>query len=292
MSVELRTATADDAPAITALLERHNLATAGENAVGEPEVRYWLTIPTLWFQLAERGGKVVGYLDFFTEDDEHFVADVRTLEREAADVLIDTAERRAAGGRIHGVVHGDDELMRATYENGGYTLVRHSFQMRIELDGEVPKPQWPDGLVVRNFRPGDAERVCAAQQDAFADHWDFHPQSFEQWRVFTIDRHDFDPSLWWLVEDGDQLVAVALNWWHASGDPEFGWVQILGVRPAWRRRGLATALLQQSFRTFRERGATRVGLGVDAENTTGAVGLYERAGMRPIRRNDIYEKRL
>ena len=292
MSVELRTATADDAPAITALLERHNLATAGENAVGEPEVRYWLTIPTLWFQLAERGGQLVGYLDFFSEDDEHFVADVRTLEREAADALIDTAERRAAGGRIHGVVHGDDDLMRATYEDGGYTLVRHSFQMRIELDGEVPEPQWPDGLVVRNFRPGDAERVCAAQQDAFADHWDFHPQSFEQWRVFTIDRHDFDPSLWWLVEDGDQLAAVALNWWHASGDPEFGWVQILGVRPAWRRRGLATALLQQSFRTFRERGATRVGLGVDAENTTGAVGLYERAGMRPIRRNDIYEKRL
>jgi len=182
--------------------------------------------------------------------------------------------------------------MRATYEDGGYTLVRHSFQMRIELDGEVAEPQWPDGLVVRNFQPGDAERVCAAQQDAFADHWDFHPQSFEQWRVFTIDRHDFDPSLWWLVEDGDQLAAVALNWWHASGDPEFGWVQILGVRPAWRRRGLATALLQQSFRTFRERGATRVGLGVDAENTTGAVGLYERAGMRPIRRNDIYEKRL
>ena len=292
MSVELRTATADDAPAITALLERHNLATAGENAVGEPEVRYWLTIPTLWFQLAERSGQLVGYLDFFTEDDEHFVADVRTLEREAADALIDTAERRAAGGRIHGVVHGDDDLMRATYEDGGYTLVRHSFQMRIELDGEVAEPQWPDGLVVRNFQPGDAERVYAAQQDAFADHWDFHPQSFEQWRVFTIDRHDFDPSLWWLVEDGDQLVAVALNWWHASGDPEFGWVQILGVRPAWRRRGLATALLQQSFRTFRERGATRVGLGVDAENTTGAVGLYERAGMRPIRRNDIYEKRL
>ena len=292
MSVELRTATADDAPAITALLEEHNLATAGENAVGEPEVRYWLTIPTLWFQLAERDGRLVGYLDFFTEDDVHFVADVRTLEREPADALIGAAEARAARGRIHAVVHGDDNVMRTAYEDGGYTLIRHSFQMRIELDGEVPEPEWPDGLVVRNFRRGDEERTYAAQQDAFADHWDFHPQTFEQWRVFTIDRHDFDPSLWWLVEDDDELAAVALNWWHASGDPEFGWVQILGVRPPWRRRGLATALLRHSFRTFRERGATRVGLGVDAENTTGAVGLYERAGMRPIRRNDIYEKRL
>jgi hypothetical protein len=182
--------------------------------------------------------------------------------------------------------------MRAVYEEGGYTLVRHSFQMRIEFDGEVPEPEWPDSFVVRNFRAGDDERVYAAQQDAFADHWDFHPQTFEQWRVFTIDRHDFDPELWWLVEDGDELVAVALNWWHASGDPQYA-----GCRPSASGRPgaggvLATSLLRQSFRTFRERGATRVGLSVDAENTTGAVSLYERAGMRPVRRNDIYEKRL
>jgi mycothiol synthase len=292
VSVELRTATVADAPAMTALLQQHSIATVGESGVGESEVKYWLTIPTLSFQLAERDGRLVGYLDLFTADDEHFVADVRTLEREPADALIGAAEAQAAHGRIHGVVHGDDELLRSVYEDGGYRLVRHSFEMRIEFDGDVPEPQWPRGFVVRNVRPGDEKRVHAAQQDAFGDHWDFHPESFEQWRAFTIDRHDFDPALWWLVEEGDELVAVALNWWHASGDPGFGWVQTFGVRPSWRRRGLATALLRQSFRTFRERGATRVGLTVDAENTTGAVGLYERAGMRPVRRNDIYEKRL
>jgi ribosomal protein S18 acetylase RimI-like enzyme len=53
---------------------------------------------------------------------------------------------------------------------------------------------------------------------------------------------------------------------------------------------LATALLQHSFRDFRGRGATRVGLGVDAENTTGAVRLYEQVGMQVARRNDLYER--
>ena len=57
-------------------------------------------------------------------------------------------------------------------------------------------------------------------------------------------------------------------------------------------RGLVTALLHQSFREFRRRGAARVGLGVDAQNTTGAVKLYERVGMHVARRNDTYEKRL
>jgi mycothiol synthase len=292
VSVALRTPTVDDVPAITAFLDEHGRAAIGESEIGEAEVRHWLTIPTLWFQVAERDGRLVGYLDLGTEDDEHFVADARALERDAADALIGAAEARAGSGRIHGVVQGDDDLMRSAFEDGGYRLVRHSFQMRIDFDEELPEPEWPDGLTVRNFRPGDEERVYAASQEAFADHWDFHPQSFEQWRAFTLDRHDFDPALWWLAEDGDELAGISLNSWHFSGDPQFGWVHILGVRRPWRRRGLASALLLQSFRDFRERGATRAGLGVDAENTTGAVRIYERAGMRPVRRNDLYEKTL
>jgi ribosomal protein S18 acetylase RimI-like enzyme len=128
--------------------------------------------------------------------------------------------------------------------------------------------------------------------DAFADHWDFHRGPLEEWLSYNVRDHAFDPSLWWLAEDGDELVALSLNQWHFSGDPQYGWIGILGVRPAWRRRGLATALLRHSFRDFRERGATRVGLGVDGENTTGAVRLYEKAGMQVVRRNDTYEQKL
>jgi mycothiol synthase len=290
VSVELRTPTMDDAPVITAFLAERSRAVVGESEFGEEEIRHWFTMPALWFQLAERDGRVVGYLDVQTEGDGRCVVDARPADREAAAALIVAAEAHAGSGRIHGVIKADDDLMRSIYEERGYELIRHSFQMRIELEGELPDPEWPEGLVVRNFRPGDEERVHAATQAAFADHWDFHPQTFDQWRAYTLDRHDFDPELWWLVEDDGELAAAAVNSWHFSGDREFGWVQLLGVRPPWRRRGLATALLRQSFLTFRDRGAKRVGLGVDAENTTGAVGLYERVGMRPYRRNDLYER--
>jgi ribosomal protein S18 acetylase RimI-like enzyme len=94
------------------------------------------------------------------------------------------------------------------------------------------------------------------------------------------------------VDDGDELAAYTINSWHFSGDPQFGWIGSLGVRRPWRRRGLATALLLHSFRDFRERGGTRVGLGVDGENTTGAVRLYESVGMHVARRSDIYEQTL
>src|SRR6266516_272124 len=170
--------------------------------------------------------------------------------------------------------------------------VRHWFQMRIELGEDPPEPRWPNGISVRALQPDDERRVYEANTLAFADDWHFRPEPFDRWRDDNFGRENFDHSLSWLAENGEQLAGFSLNGWHFSGDPTFGWVQILGVLPRWRRRGLATALLHQSFRDFRRRGATRVGLGVDAQNTTGAVKLYERVGMHVARRNDTYEKRL
>jgi ribosomal protein S18 acetylase RimI-like enzyme len=67
-------------------------------------------------------------------------------------------------------------------------------------------------------------------------------------------------------------------------------VRILGVLPEYRQRGLGQALLQHTFAEFARRGFTAVGLGVDAENPTGAVRVYERAGMRVERTNLVFEK--
>ncbi len=73
-----------------------------------------------------------------------------------------------------------------------------------------------------------------------------------------------------------------------------GWVGSLSVRRPWRRRGLGLALLLHSFHALQERGKARVGLGVDAQNLTGATRLYEKAGMHsdPRRQWSVYEKEL
>ena len=294
MSLRTRAPTVDEAPAIRALLEEHALAVFGEPELDEQEVRTWFTRPRLWMQVAERDATLLGYVDVGSEEGGRFNVDVRTLDPDAAQVLIAAAEEHARGvaesPRLRGFVQAGEPVLRAAYEAAGWRPIRHSFQMRIDLGDDVPEPSWPEGLAPRNLRPGEEERVYEAQMDAFADHWDFHRAPFEEWRSFTLDDPRFDPTLWWLIVDGDELAAISLNFWHFSGDPQFGWIGILGVRPPWRRRGLATALLRHSFRDFAGRGATRVGLGVDGENTTGAVRLYERAGMQVARRNDTYEK--
>ena len=295
MNVELRPTSVAEAPAIKALLEEHALASFGEPEFSEEEVRSWFGQKNLEFRVVERDGELVGYLDIQLQESGRFPADVRALDAEAAVLLLAEAEqigRERGADVVRSFVQGDDPVLRPVLEDARWQPIRYSFQMQIDLDGELPAPEWPDGLSPRNLRPGEEERVYEAHMDAFADHWEHHRYTFEDWRDFNVGRHSFEPSLWWLVDEGDELAAISLNAWHFSGDPQFGWVHVLGVRPQWRKRGVGTALLHHSFRDFRERGATRVGLGVDGENTTGAVRLYERVGMHVVRRNDTYEKKL
>lgn len=295
MSLELRQPSEEDAPAIRGLLRDWALESIGEEGVSEEEIRSWFALPDIWMRVAEEDGRLVGYVDAAPAEGGYVNVDVRSLEPGVADTLVAAATRAprpADAVALRGFVQGGAPVTSEAFKAAGWKLIRHGYQMRIQLTDDIPEPSWPDGFSPRTFRPGEEQGVYEANQEAFADAWGFHRQEKERWRTFTVDHHDFDPSLWWLVDDGDEVAAFTLNFWHFSGDKTFGWVGILGTRPPWRRLGLATALLLHSFHDFRRRGATKVGLGVDAENTTGAVKLYESAGMTVERRNDTYELKL
>ena len=86
------------------------------------------------------------------------------------------------------------------------------------------------------------------------------------------------------------------RWWArhrcaSSGTESVGRVAELGVVPARRGAGLGFALLYDGFRELHGRGAARIVLDVDAENTTSALRLHERAGMTPRPAFTIWEKR-
>jgi ribosomal protein S18 acetylase RimI-like enzyme len=124
---------------------------------------------------------------------------------------------------------------------------------------------------------------------SFADTWMFEPDPYESWTHWYVEDPSFDPSLWFLAEAGDDLAGIVLARPNES-EPGLGWIRILGVVPEYRRRGLGEALLRHTFAEFARRGFEAVGLGVDAENPTGAVRLYERAGMHVARTSLLFEK--
>jgi mycothiol synthase len=178
---------------------------------------------------------------------------------------------------------------RALLEHHGYLPVRRSWRMLIEMSEPPAQPEWPAGIAVRAFIPGQDERpIYEAMEEAFADHWGHAPHTFEEYAQWNFQGERYDPSLYVLAVDGEAIAGCAL----CRRRPDMGWVGGLGVRQAYRRRGVGLALLQQAFGEFYRRGERAVGLGVDAQNPTGAVQLYERAGMRPIREWVEYAKEL
>ncbi len=129
-----------------------------------------------------------------------------------------------------------------------------------------------------------------AVEEAFASEWGHRRRTYEEWRKRVYDWRNFDPSLVPVAWDGDEVAGVSLNYPKRMGD--WGWIGSIGVRPAWRGRGLGLALLHESFARFRQIGETAVALGVDAENPTGATRLYQRAGMRVLYQADLWQKEL
>jgi ribosomal protein S18 acetylase RimI-like enzyme len=157
--------------------------------------------------------------------------------------------------------------------------------MEAQLDGGSLEPTPPPGIVVRTLDPDrDLPAAHRVLQDAFRDHWDHEPVSFERFLEQEVDE-GFDPSLWFLALDGDDVVGVLSGIAHTDR----AWVGELGVLRSHRGRGIATALLRSSFAAFARRGFRRVRLNVDADSPTGAVALYERVGMRAASSYDLWE---
>lgn len=171
----------------------------------------------------------------------------------------------------------------------GYAPVRYFYRMLIELD-RAPEPgALPRGIALRPLARGRDERVLhTAFEEAFAEHWGHGRLSFEEWSAYHFARDDFDPGLYLLAMDGNEIAGFALC--RDYGDR--GLVDELGVRAPWRRRGLGEALLRTAFGAFWARGQRLVTLGVDAANAAGALRLYERADMRRDYERVVYEKTL
>ena len=195
----------------------------------------------------------------------------------------------------HTIDGGAQEL----FTNQGFRLLRHNLRMVIELDEVPAQPVWPEGITMRTMVPGQDEYPAfVASREAFEDHFGHvvRPleEEFQTWQHRLVSSSDYDPSLWFLALDGEQIAGGSLCFKTVDNNPTFGWVGSLSVRRPWRKRGLGLALLQQSIAEFYRRGYRKVGLGVDAENLSGAVRLYEKAGMRsdPQHQMTIYEKEL
>jgi mycothiol synthase len=168
----------------------------------------------------------------------------------------------------------------------GYAPVRCYLEMQCPLDEDLPAAVLPIGLVLLPPLPQHYRAIWKAGEECFRDQQDHVAPSEESYRAW-IATPDLDPSLWLVAWDGDQVAGAAINVIHENA---WGETDDLFVRRPWRKQGLGRALLVGSLQLFKARGLTTAGLGVEAENVSGALGLYQSVGFRPYQRVVSYRK--
>jgi mycothiol synthase len=183
----------------------------------------------------------------------------------------------------------------ALYESEGYAIVRYGFTMVRDLTEPIPDLPLPDGFEVRPVVPADHRRIWDADVEAFRDHWgraEPLESDFARWLAIP----ENEPTSWLVAWDGDEVAGSVMPFVFPDENESLGlsrgWLEHITVRRPWRRRGLASALIVRALRAFRDRGLAEAALGVDAENPTGAVALYEGLGFRRTRTGISYRKPL
>lgn len=280
------------------------------------ELAAWFAHPNASFDpardvtIAELDGRVVGAAQREVVDttDGHReyrldgVVDPAFRRRGIGRALLDENERRArelaalegAPSPIFGSWSFESQAAdNALLESAGFERARWFFDMvRPTLDA-VPNIPLPDGLEIRPIERSLARQVWDADIEAFADHWggfDHSEEHLQRW----LDNPTTDLSIWVVAFDGDEIAGGVIN----SIDPDQnqalgvqrGWLSSVFTRRAWRRRGVARALIASSLDLLRSRGMTSAALGVDADNPSGALGLYEGLGFEVDRRSFAWRK--
>lgn len=194
---------------------------------------------------------------------------LRWAEREALRRAPDDGSEIAVGQTIADARRDAVALLRANGYEPSYT----AWMLRLPAETPIPDHAPPDGVGFRAPRwPDEAEACFRIIEDAFA-HWPGRsPNTFENWAAW-YGRDDFDPALAVVAEDASGLVGVV-----TPILPGEFWIQQVAVRVDRQGRGIGSAMLAHTFRAARERGYATVGLSTDSR--TGALGLYERVGMR------------
>ena len=182
---------------------------------------------------------------------------------------------------------------RTLLDAEGFEINRWFFLMRRPTLDDIPNAPLPDGIELRPVRPDQHRAIFDAEFEAFRDHW--QPHDYDEAEFASLyKKADIDTDLWVVAWDGDQIAGVVQNWiWGEENERlgvKRGWLEHISVRRPWRRCGLGRAITAESLRRLRAAGMTDAMLGVDAENPTGALGLYEGLGFRVEQRASAYAR--
>lgn len=201
----------------------------------------------------------------------------------------DHPDRRLAAWANEG-----SERARLLETRGFEAYAWSAFMVRPHLDA-IPAAPLPDGLDLRAVTPEHWRRIWEADINAFRDGRFYIEQTETDWERF-IDEAKQGTDLWQVAWDGDDVAGQVRTRFSDEEIDRLGrrraWTEDISTRRDWRGRGVASALIAASLRQLAERGFDEAALGVDLDNPTGALGVYERLGYAVVLREAQYHRRV
>jgi len=244
---------------------------------------------------AFQDGKLAGYAEL-RDNDSPFIYLAERNNVDLAFQFLTILEEKAAAHKKDETVNlftqisEKNNTLLQLFAANGYKSNLSFLVMELELNEPPASPQWPAGITVRPFVKDQDEPVTyQTDEEASKDKGYHDPLSYEGWvKRMGMGTESFDPSLWFLACEGNEVAGVALNVFDKESN--MGWVDHLSVRQAWRKRGIGKALLLHSFAEFHRRGINHIKLSVDSKSLTNAPRLYESVGMKTVQQYHIYRK--
>lgn len=211
----------------------------------------------------------------------------RLLVHGAVDLI-----RDAGGERVRLFVPSRAEWMQAAARADGFEPVRTIAHMLLPASAPTPLAAPVAGLRVRTIRTDEDDRVLAALNRNWAGTWNFVSIPYEMLRKDLENQRE---GMLLAVDDGDQIIATCHAVYDPSGENPDGnpraWISNLTVDPLHRQKGIARFMLAAGITHLRQRGASSITLGVDA-NDPAPFRLYRSVGFEVATSTEAWDKKL
>ncbi|MEG4456465.1 GNAT family N-acetyltransferase [Microcoleus sp. N9_A1] len=245
--------------------------------------------------VSEPGEVIDGWLSFRVRPD------ARSGDVEAAAIawgevrMREVSAMRSAPVKLRSWARAEDCDRISVLASCGFRADRYFFRMARSLCEPIPEPQFPEGFLLRQVScQQDAEAWVEMFNQSFIDHWNHHD--------FTVEKSNYYSTLPNYRNDLDSIAVAAdgtfAAFCYCEINPEEndrtgrneGWIGVLGTRRGFRKIGLGRAMLLAGLHRLKAAGVETAILGVDAENSCGALRLYESVGFHNIRNSISYVK--
>jgi mycothiol synthase len=198
------------------------------------------------------------------------------------DWFISTAQREYPDFIFHLEVHANHLDKLAHLASRGFEAIRYYHTLRASVSANLKPPELPDGVELSVVDLNSHQELAdwhSVQQNSFAENFGFVARDFESWSKRIAANKN-------IPTDGVHLLrlegkAVGFIWLDDIDAAESrGFVVNLGVVKDYRANGFGRLLLENALAQFSRRGYSHAALGVDTENSSGALGLYEKMGFK------------